>query len=130
MTDHPSEFIRVMVVDDHAMVRRGLASFLKISREMQLVGESENGAAAIQLCDEILPDVVLMDMVMPDMDGATATRAICLKHPDVKVIVLTSFKEGDLVRNALEAGAIGPNPILPECVRLQYGRWPATIRAA
>ena len=107
MIIHPSEFIRVILVDDHAMLRRGLASFLKTSLDIQLVGEAENGAAAIQLCDEILPDVVLMDMVMPDMDGATATRAICQKHPQVRVIVLTSFKEGDLVRNALEAGAIG-----------------------
>ena len=107
MNDHPSEFIRVMVVDDHAMVRRGLASFLKISHEMQLVCEAENGAAAIQLCAEILPDVVLMDMVMPDMDGATATRIICQNHPQVRVIALTSFKEGNLVKNALEAGAIG-----------------------
>lgn len=107
MTIIPSESIRVMVVDDHAMVRRGLASFLKVSGDLQLVGEAKNGAAAIQLCDEIQPDVVLMDMVMPDMDGATATRAICQKHPQVRVIVLTSFKEGDLVKNALEAGAIG-----------------------
>jgi len=107
MTILPSESIRVMVVDDHAMVRRGLASFLKVSGDLQLVGEAKNGAEALQLCDEILPDVVLMDLVMPDMDGATATRAICQKHPQVRVLVLTSFKEGDLVKNALEAGAIG-----------------------
>jgi NarL family two-component system response regulator LiaR len=96
-----------MIVDDHLMVRRGLATFLKISGDLQLVGEADNGVAAIQLCDEILPDVVLMDMVMPKMDGATATRAICQKHPQVRVIVLTSFIDGDLVKNALEAGAIG-----------------------
>ena len=107
MTISPSESIRVMVVDDHAMVRRGLASFLKVTGDLKLVGEAENGAAAIQLCDEIMPDVVLMDMVMPGMDGASATRAICQKHPQVRVIVLTSFIEGDLVKNALEAGAIG-----------------------
>jgi NarL family two-component system response regulator LiaR len=107
MTISPSESIRVMVVDDHAMLRRGLASFLKISGDLKLVGEAENGAAAIQLCDEILPDVVLMDMVMPGMDGASATRVICQKHPHVRVIVLTSFIEGDLIKNALEAGAIG-----------------------
>jgi NarL family two-component system response regulator LiaR len=95
-----------MVVDDHTMVRRGLATFLKVFDDLQLAGEAESGAAAIQLCGEILPDVVLMDMVMPDMDGATATRAICQKYPQVQVIALTSFKEGDLVKNALEAGAI------------------------
>lgn len=109
-----SEPIRVMIVDDHAMVRRGLATILKVfddssgaGRPLQLAGEAENGVAAIQLCGEILPDVVLMDMVMPEMDGATATRAICEKYPQVQVIALTSFKEGDLVKNALEAGAIG-----------------------
>jgi len=107
MTINPPQLIRVMVVDDHVMVRLGLATFLKVFDDLQLVGEAESGAAAIQLCDEILPDVVLMDMVMPGMDGATATRAICQKHPQVRVIALTSFKEADLVKNALEAGAIG-----------------------
>jgi two-component system, NarL family, response regulator LiaR len=106
MTISPSQPIRVMLVDDHMMVRRGLATFLKAFDDLQLAGEAESGAAAIQLCGEILPDVVLMDMVMPDMDGATATRAICQQYPQVQVIVLTSFKEGDLVKNALEAGAI------------------------
>jgi NarL family two-component system response regulator LiaR len=107
MTIPPSQPIRVMLVDDHAMVRKGLATFLKVFKDMQLAGEAENGAVAIQLCGEILPDVVLMDMVMPEMDGATATRAICEKYPQVRVIALTSFNEGDLVKNALEAGAIG-----------------------
>jgi NarL family two-component system response regulator LiaR len=96
-----------MVVDDHAMVRRGLATFLKAYKDLQLAGEAENGALAIKLCGEILPDVVLMDMVMPEMNGATATRAICAKYPQVRVIALTSFNEGELVKNALEAGAIG-----------------------
>lgn len=112
MTTEP---IRVMIVDDHAMVRRGLATILKVfddssegaGRPLQWAGEAENGAVAIKLCGEILPDVVLMDMVMPEMDGATATRAICEKYPQVQVIALTSFKEGDLVKNALDAGAIG-----------------------
>ncbi|MBI5352724.1 MAG: response regulator transcription factor [Chloroflexi bacterium] len=96
-----------MLVDDHAMVRRGLATILKVFDNILLVGEAENGETAIKLCSEILPDVILMDLMMPDMDGATATHIICQKHPQVKVIVLTSFKEGDLVKNALEAGAIG-----------------------
>ena len=99
--------IRVMLVDDHTMVRRGLAAFLRVFDDLQLAGEAESGAAAIQLCGEILPDVILMDMVMPDMDGAAATRAIRQQFPQVQVIALTSFKEGDLVKNALEAGAIG-----------------------
>jgi NarL family two-component system response regulator LiaR len=95
-----------MLVDDHMMVRRGLATLLKVFADLQLAGEAESGAAAIQLCGEILPDVVLMDMVMPDMEGVAATRAICQKYPQVQVIALTSFKEGDLVKQALEAGAI------------------------
>ncbi|MDD2921568.1 MAG: response regulator transcription factor [Anaerolineales bacterium] len=107
MTNSSSQPIRVMLVDDHAMVRRGLATFLKAFDDMQLAGEAENGAAAIQLCGEVLPDVILMDMVMPDMDGAAATRAICQQYPQVQVIALTSFKEGDLVKKALDAGAIG-----------------------
>ena len=107
MTISPSQPIRVMLVDDHTMVRRGLATFLKVFNDLQLAGEAESGAAAIQLCAEIQPDVVLMDMAMPDMDGATATRTIRQQFPQVRVIVLTSFKEGDMVKNALEAGAIG-----------------------
>jgi NarL family two-component system response regulator LiaR len=99
--------IRVMVVDDHAMVRKGLATFIKAFKDLQLAGEAENGAAAVKLCGEILPDVVLMDMVMPVMDGATATRAICAKYPHIRVIALTSFNDGEWVKNALAAGAIG-----------------------
>jgi len=101
-----SEPIRVMLVDDHAMVRKGLATFLKVFDELKLVGEAENGEAAIKLCGEIMPDVVLMDMVMPEMDGAAATRIIREKYPQVQVIALTSFKEGELIKTALEAGAI------------------------
>jgi two-component system, NarL family, response regulator LiaR len=107
MNEPASPPIRVMLVDDHTMVRRGLATFLKIFDDLQLVGEADSGKAAIQLCAEVLPDVILMDMVMPDMDGAMATRAIRQQFPQVQVIALTSFKEGDLVKNALEAGAIG-----------------------
>ena len=107
MSRSPSGPIRVMLVDDHTMVRRGLAAFLKVFDDLQLAGEAESGAAAIQLCPEVVPDVVLMDMVMPDMDGAAATRLIRQQFPHVQVIALTSFKEGDLVKHALEAGAIG-----------------------
>jgi len=98
--------IRVMVVDDHPMVRRGLATFLKVFDDLQLVGEAENGEAAIQLCAEVLPDVILMDMSMPVMDGATATQKIRRKFPQIQVIALTSFKEGKIIKQALEAGAI------------------------
>jgi NarL family two-component system response regulator LiaR len=107
MTVTPSPPIRVMVVDDHPMVRRGLATFLMVFDDLELAGEAAGGEAAIQLCAQILPDVVLMDMVMPDMDGATTTRAIRQQFPTVQVIALTSFKEAELVQNVLEAGAIG-----------------------
>ena len=107
MTVFPSTPIRVVIVDDHTMVRKGLALFLRAFDDLELAGEAENGAAAIQLCEKVQPDVVLMDMVMPDMDGVDATRAICHQFPHIQVIALTSFKEGDLVKNALEAGAIG-----------------------
>jgi NarL family two-component system response regulator LiaR len=107
MSPGSSEPIRVLLVDDHTMVRRGLAAFLKVFDDLQLAGEAESGEAAIQVCAEVLPDVVLMDMVMPEMDGAAATRIIRQRFPQVQVIALTSFKEGDLVKNALEAGAIG-----------------------
>jgi NarL family two-component system response regulator LiaR len=107
MTETPSQPIRVLLVDDHTMVRRGLATFLKVFDDLQLAGEAENGTDAIQRCAEIRPDVVLMDMVMPGMDGVGATRAICQKYPQVQVIALTSFKEGELIKDALEAGAIG-----------------------
>jgi len=103
----PSQPIRVMLVDDHTMVRRGLATFLKVFDDLELAGEAASGEAAIQLCPQVLPDVVLMDMVMPDMDGATVTRAIRRQFPMVQVIVLTSFKEEGLIQSALQAGAIG-----------------------
>jgi NarL family two-component system response regulator LiaR len=103
----PSPCIRVLVVDDHAMVRRGLATFLKVFDDMELAGEAASGQAAIQLCAQLQPDVVLMDMVMPDMDGATATRLIRHQSGSIQVIALTSFKEEILVQSALQAGAIG-----------------------
>jgi NarL family two-component system response regulator LiaR len=107
MKTSPLKPIRVMIVDDHTMVRKGLATILKVFPDLQLAGEAENGSAAISLCEKVQPNVILMDMVMPDMDGATATRIILQQFPQVKVIVLTSFKEGELIKNALEAGAIG-----------------------
>lgn len=103
----PSQPIRVMVVDDHTMVRRGLATFLKVFDELELAGEAASGEAAIELCGQIRPDVILMDLMMPDMDGATATRLIRQQYPGVQVIALTSSKEQEMVQSALRAGAIG-----------------------
>lgn len=102
-----NEPIRVMIVDDHTMVRKGLATFLKAFDDLKLVGEAGSGAVAIDLCVEIQPDIVLMDMVMPDMDGAEAVQKIRQKVPHVQAIMLSSFKEGKLIKKALEAGAIG-----------------------
>lgn len=103
----PSLPIRVMLVDDHLMVRRGLATFLKVFDDLELVGEAADGETAVQLCGRVLPDVILMDMVMPDIDGVTTTRLIRQHFPMVQVIALTSFKEEGLVQSALQAGAIG-----------------------
>lgn len=103
----PSPRIRVVVVDDHAMVRRGLATFLKVFDDLELAGEAATGQAAVQLCVQLQPDVVLMDLVMPDMDGATATRLIRSQSESIQVIALTSYKDENLVQSALQAGAIG-----------------------
>jgi serine phosphatase RsbU (regulator of sigma subunit)/DNA-binding NarL/FixJ family response regulator len=99
--------IRVMLVDDHAMVRRGLAAFLLTFDDLELVGEASSGQEAVRLCEQLEPDVILMDLVMPEMDGAAATRAIRERYPQIQVLALTSFKEEDLVQTALDAGAIG-----------------------
>lgn len=98
--------IRVMIVDDHAVVRSGLATFLMTCDDIEMVGEASNGEKALKLCSSAHPDVVLMDLVMPGMDGAAATRLIREQHPEVQVIVLTSFKDEGLVQSALQAGAI------------------------
>lgn len=98
--------IRIMIVDDHLMVRRGLATFLKVFNDFELVGEAENGEVAVQLCQKLKPDVVLMDMIMDEMDGATATRLIRKQSPNTQIIALTSFKDEIHVKSALHAGAI------------------------
>ena len=103
----PPPRIRVLVVDDHAMVRRGLATFLKAFDDLELAGEAAGGKAALELCAQLQPDVVLMDIVMPDMDGAAVTRLIRRQSQSIQVIALTSFMEEILVQSALQAGAIG-----------------------
>ena len=103
MTDTP---IRVLIVDDHSMVRTGLATFIRVNPDLDLVGEARNGQEALELCERLEPDVALMDLIMPRMDGVTATRAIRERWPQIQIIALTSFKDQDLVEEALHAGAI------------------------
>lgn len=99
--------IRVLIVDDHGMVRKGLMVFLSSRPEIAVVGEARDGREAIAQCDQFYPDVVLMDLVMPEMSGVAATRAIHERWPQVQIIALTSFQEKELVQDALQAGAIG-----------------------
>ncbi|HVU13005.1 MAG TPA: response regulator transcription factor [Phototrophicaceae bacterium] len=99
--------IRIVLVDDHAVVRSGLSDFVMAFDDFELLGEAGGGREAVELCLNAKPDVVLMDMVMPDMDGATATRLIREANPDIQIIALTSFREEELVSAALKAGAIG-----------------------
>jgi NarL family two-component system response regulator LiaR len=99
--------IRVVIVDDHEMVRSGLATFLRVMPDLELVGEAAGGQDGITVCERTQPDVVLMDMLMPGVDGPTATRGVLERSPRTRVIALTSFPEEDLVQRALEAGATG-----------------------
>jgi len=99
--------IKVLITDDHTVVRNGLGSFLMAYDDLDLIGEAKNGEQAVHLCDQVLPDVILMDLVMPGMDGATATKLIKEKHPSIQILALTSYKEKEQVQSALQAGAIG-----------------------
>ena len=98
--------IRVMLVDDHNVVRSGLAAFLRAYEDLELVGEAKNGLEALNLCHKHKPDVILMDLMMPEMDGVAATRAISEFYPDIKIIAMTSFEDEELVHGVLAAGAI------------------------
>jgi NarL family two-component system response regulator LiaR len=101
------EPIRVMTVDDHQILRGGLRFLLLAFDDIALVGEARSGPEALSLCGQIHPDVVLMDMMMPGMDGAATTRAIKDKHPEIQVLILSSFSDADWVRDAMRAGAVG-----------------------
>ncbi len=96
-----------MIVDDHAVVRSGLGAFLASASGLELVGEAENGEQAVARAKILHPDVILMDLMMPGMDGATATRIIKDQNPSIQVIALTSFQEDELVQSSIKAGAIG-----------------------
>ena len=99
--------INILLVDDHAVVRSGLGAVLMSSEGLKMVGEAGNGEIAVAMCQKFKPDVVLMDLMMPVMDGVTAIRTIHDAQPDIKMIALTSFGERELVEGALKAGAAG-----------------------
>lgn len=99
--------IRVLIVDDHVMIRRGLRSYLLGRSDMAVVGEAGDGEAAVQAVASLRPEVVLLDINMPKLDGIAAAGIIHRQHPSVKILMLTSFQESDLMRAALAAGAAG-----------------------
>ncbi|HWK21677.1 MAG TPA: response regulator transcription factor [Ureibacillus sp.] len=99
--------IRVLIADDHHVVRRGLLFFLKTQKDIEVIGEAKNGIEAVELVASLQPDIVLMDLVMPEMDGIQATKKIKAKWPNVHILMLTSFSDKDHVLPAMEAGAAG-----------------------
>jgi DNA-binding NarL/FixJ family response regulator len=99
--------IKVLIADDHHVVRRGLMFFLKTQKDIQVVGEAKNGKEAVDLASILRPDIVLMDLVMPEMDGIQATKRIKKLFPEIQVLMLTSFSDRDHVIPAIEAGAAG-----------------------
>lgn len=98
--------IRVMVVDDHGMVRKGLITYLKNAPDLEVVAEARDGQEAVDLCSDIQPDVILMDLIMPELNGVAATRLIRKRYPQTQVVALTSFHEKELIQDAINAGAI------------------------
>ena len=103
----PTGLIRVLIVDDHQVLRAGLAFALKSCAEIEVVGEADDGEEAVELCAELHPDVVLMDVVMPNMDGPTAIQLIREKYPRINVLVLSTFYDEAYVHAAVRAGAVG-----------------------
>lgn len=99
--------IKVLIADDHHVVRRGLLFFLKTQKDIQIVGEATNGREAVELAATHKPDIILMDLVMPEMDGIEATKQVKKRFPDIEVLILTSFSDRDHVIPAIEAGAAG-----------------------
>lgn len=102
----PTEPITVMIVDDHEMVRRGACSYLEAQPDISVVAQAESGEEAVRLAQEFIPDVVLMDLVMPDMDGVEATRRVKNVSPRTQIVILTSFHQDEYVFPALQAGAV------------------------
>ncbi len=135
-----TQLIRVLIVDDHAMVRSGLKNFIYGYEWMELAGEAGNGAAAVEFCATHDVDVVLMDMIMPEMDGSEATRRIIATGKPIRIVILTSFHEQDQVEQALRAGATSyllknvkrrrAGCSYPECARRTSDPGPGSYRSA
>lgn len=102
-----SEMITVMLVDDHALVRKGFRRMVEDDPELRIVGEASNGLEAVQLAQELKPQVIVMDMAMPEMDGVQATREILRRQPKTGIIILSMYSQENYVRNAFDAGALG-----------------------
>ena len=102
-----TDLIRILIVDDHFVVRQGLAALLTPRNGMQVVGEAASGREAMELARTLQPDVILMDMIMPEMDGPEATACIKKDNPEARILVLTSFGEGNQIAAAVQAGALG-----------------------
>ena len=100
------ESIRVALVDDHSLVRMGLAAYFNTVADIQVVGEAGSGEEAVRMVDEVKPDVVLMDLIMPGMDGVEATRQVKRTHPSTQVIILTSYHDDEHIFPAIRAGAL------------------------
>jgi DNA-binding NarL/FixJ family response regulator len=136
-TSTGSEPVRVVVVDDHAVIRAGLEQLLAGTDDIQVVGEAANGAEALEVVRRIRPDVVLMDLQMPGVDGVAATRAIMAENLGVDVLVLTSFSDSERIIAALNAGAVGyllkdadPEDVLQGIRAVSRGESPIHPRAA
>ena len=99
--------IRILLADDHLVVRMGLAAIIGIEKDLELAGEAGNGEDAIRLADELDPDVIIMDLMMPKLDGVKATERILKENPDRKILILTTFGASEDIKRALDAGAIG-----------------------
>ena len=125
-----TKLISVMIVDDHPVVRSGLTTMLQAFDDLVMVGEAASGPQTLIRCEQTLPDVILMDMLMPGMDGVATTRAVLAQYPEVKIVMLTSFAEEEMVQGALEAGATGyllknaPIDTLAEAIRSAYSGQP------
>jgi NarL family two-component system response regulator LiaR len=102
-----TEKIRVLIVDDHEMVRQGIKTFLNTEKSIEVVGEAENGQVAVAMTEHLKPDVILMDLLMPEMDGIHAIREIRSLHSEAQILVLTSFSSDDKIFPAIKAGALG-----------------------